>query len=92
MVTNRTNRLSPRVQELDTMKLLALLKDPVGASTVEVARQFEVFHRLAESLPLTSEEFCFAHNWLTSAQMLWEAGDANAAHYQLTILVRKLGL
>jgi hypothetical protein len=43
-------------------------------------------------LPLTTDEFSFAHNWLTSAQHLWEAGDRHAASYQVDQVAKKLML
>jgi hypothetical protein len=92
MVPFRTKDAVPGVQGKSAAKLLALLGRSVESSAAEVASGFQALHRLVESLPLSSEEFCLAHNWLTSAQTLWEAGDANTAHYQLTIVVRKLGL
>ena len=92
MVSTRKNSRMSTLQELSTAKLLALLGDPKGASDAEVARHFAEVHRLIESLPLTSAEYCFAHNWLTSAQQLWEAGDLATAHYQVTAMARKLNL
>jgi HEPN domain-containing protein len=43
-------------------------------------------------LPLTTDEFSFAHNWLTSAQQLCERGDRHAACYQVDQVAKKLML
>lgn len=83
---------APSDQTINPAKLLALLRpapEPCGA---EVVLEFQAMHRLVESLPLTSEEFCFAHNWLASAQSLWRLGDTNAARYQVATIVRRLAL
>jgi hypothetical protein len=71
--------------------LLYLLKQP-EACVADVTLQFKRLHRLVESLPLTTDEFSFAHNWLTSAQQLWEAGDRHAACYQVDRVAKKLML
>ena len=92
MVWPRRNSTVPAVQEISAAKLLALLRHPAESAAKEIASLFQALHRLVESLPLTSAEFCFAHNWLTSAQRLWETGDANAARYQVAMVARKLQL
>src|SRR5438128_9218561 len=92
MDTTQTNGTAPMVQDLSLTKLLALLKHPANATAAEVAAQIQALHRLVESLPLTSAEFCFAHNWLTSAQQLWEAGDCATAGYQVSLVAKKLNL
>jgi hypothetical protein len=43
-------------------------------------------------MPLTSAEYCFARNWIASAQHLWESGDSATAHYQINLVAKKLGL
>src|SRR5207245_6926891 len=92
MVPAGTKGPVPGILEVSAAKLPALLRRPANSSAAEVAMGFQALHRLVESLPLTSEEFCFVHNWLTSAQALWEAGHATAAHYQAAVVMRKLGL
>jgi hypothetical protein len=92
MIPARTHAPVPAVQGISTAQLLALLRHPVGTTAAEVASEIQALHRLVESLPLTVAESCVAHNWLTRAQDLWEAGDVNAAHDQVTVVARKLGL
>jgi hypothetical protein len=61
-------------------------------SDAEAASGFRRLHRIVESLPLTTDEFCFAHNWLCSAEKLWESGDRHAARYQVNQVTKKLML
>jgi hypothetical protein len=72
--------------------LLELLGTGPEASVARVASAFREFQKALDALPLPSEEFCFAHNWLNSAQKLWEGGDRPTAYYQLKLLVKKLAL
>jgi hypothetical protein len=74
-----------------TATLLALLKQSEPC-VADIARGFKRLHRMVESLPLTTDEFSFAHNWLTSAQKLCEAGDRHAARYQIDQVAKKLML
>jgi hypothetical protein len=92
MLTMRTNAMNSTTQQLSTATLLDLLQDPRDASIGEIAGYFAVVHRLIESLPLASAEYCFAHNWLTSAQELWETGDYATARYQVGLVAKKLKL
>jgi hypothetical protein len=43
-----------------------------------------------DSLPLSQVDSCFAINWVTSARSLAEAGEPEAARYQVRIVVKKL--
>jgi hypothetical protein len=70
---------------------LAFLRRP-EPSLAETALGFRRLHRLVESMPLTTDEFSFVHNWLCSAEQLWEAGDRHAAHYQVNQVAKKLML
>jgi hypothetical protein len=72
-------------------KLLGLLQQS-DTSVADITFGFRRLHRLLESLPLTTDEFGFAHNWLTSAELLWQRGDRHAARYQINQVARKLML
>jgi hypothetical protein len=78
-------------QEITATILLALFKRS-KVSVAEAALGFRKLHRLVESMPLTTDEFCFAHNWLCSAEQLWEKGDRHAARFQVNQVVKKLML
>jgi hypothetical protein len=90
MVTMGTKAMNPTTQPMSTATLLALLHDPRESSSAEIARHFANAHRLIESLPLASAENCFAHNWITSTQELWQAGDFAVARYQVGLVAKKL--
>jgi hypothetical protein len=92
MVPPTPDRSVPSSQEIKPAKLLALLRQMPEPCPAVVTLEFQAMHRLVESLPLTSDEFCFAHNWLAAAQSLWQLGETNAAHYQVATVVRRLDL
>jgi hypothetical protein len=92
MVTIGSKAMKPSLPQLSIAQLLALLHDPREPSIVEIARRFEDVHRLIESLPLTSAAYCFAHNWLRSAQELCQAGEHATARYQVGLVAKKLNL
>jgi hypothetical protein len=71
---------------------LAGLTDPQSAAVAEIAREFKLLQWVVDALPLTSAEYCFALNWITSARQLWEQGDCGAARYQITLVIKKLNL
>src|SRR5262249_8272191 len=54
------------------------------------AISFRRLHQLVEAMPLSSDEFSFAYNWLCSAEQLWEKRDRNAARYQVDQVAKKL--
>jgi hypothetical protein len=78
-------------QEINPTTLLALLERSELSEAATIVG-FIKLHWQVESLPLTTDEFCFAHNWLCSAEQLWEAGDHHAARYQVNQVVKKLML
>ena len=92
MITIQKSATNSKMQEFSMAHLLALLQQATKVSTGEIARQFDDVHRLLEALPLTSALYCFAHNWLASAQKLCETGDLATAHYQVSAVARKLNL
>ena len=85
----RRSAAAPR--ELSIRRLRAALGCPSAQSRVDAAA-FDKLRRLVESLPLDTEEFCFASNWVASAQQLWEKGERGAARYQIDIVRKKFAL
>ena len=83
--------MSTLTAQVTTSKFLAMLKQS-ESSVATISLGFRRLHRLVESLPLTTDEFCFAHNLLTSAEQLWEEGDRHTARYQVNLVARKLML
>jgi hypothetical protein len=73
-------------------ELLSLLENPVHDSRPSIAAGFDWLMTVAQSLPLTTNEFGFASNWITSARQLWEQGEHGAARYQVKMVRRRLNL
>lgn len=77
------------------IEMLRRSSDPAGhcdeESTIEIEDQFREWLRVIQSLPLMTDEYVFAYNWLTSAWRLWRTGDRPAAIYQLKQVASKLG-
>ena len=80
------------VTAFDVHALLGALGDSARWPDPSVAGGFDLLLRVAESLPLTTEEFAFARCWITGARQLWEQGEPGAARYQVEIVRRRLAL
>jgi hypothetical protein len=64
-----------------------------GATSSEViAAEFGRLGDLVAALPLTTDEYCFAANWIAGARGCWASGDVGAARYQLAMVRKKLTL
>ncbi|MGO9206156.1 MAG: hypothetical protein ACLQBX_08230 [Candidatus Limnocylindrales bacterium] len=79
-------------RELGIQGLLDALESRSGLSRTEIAAAFAGLRRLMESLPLTTEEFGLATNWVESARQLWEQGEPGAARDQVDLVRKKFGL
>jgi hypothetical protein len=55
-----------------------------------IAAEFDRLRNLVAALPLTTDEYCFAINWIASARECWTAGELGAARYQLDMVRKKL--
>jgi hypothetical protein len=55
-----------------------------------IATEFDRLSDLVAALPLTTDEYCFAANWIAGARECWAAGDVEAARYQLEMIRKKL--
>ena len=55
-----------------------------------IAAEFGRLCDLVAALPLTTDEYCFAINWIAGARECWTAGDLGAARYQLEMVRKKL--
>ena len=78
--------------EFRVQTLLDALSQRTRCPDMATAAGFDGLLRLAASLPLTTEEFAFARNWITGARRLWEEGEPGAARYQVEMVGKKLGL
>ena len=55
-----------------------------------IAAEFDRLSNQVAALPLTTDEYCFAANWIAAARECWSAGNHGAARYQLEIVRKKL--
>ena len=55
-----------------------------------IAAEFDRLRVQAAALPLTTDEYCFAINWISGARECWLAGNHGGARYQLQIVRKKL--
>jgi hypothetical protein len=65
------------------------LRRPGATTRAEIAGEFGRLGDLVAALPLTTDEYCFAANWIAGAREYWSAGDRGAARYQLRMIGRK---
>jgi hypothetical protein len=82
----------PSVEMLTTVleQLEEVLRHPGATERGMIAGEFDRLEELAGALPLTTDEYCFAANWIAGARECWTAGDRGAARYQLRMIGRKL--
>jgi hypothetical protein len=66
------------------------LRHPDTTRHAVIAGEFARLGGLVAALPLTTDEYCFAINWIAGARECWTAGDVGAARYQLEMVRRKL--
>jgi hypothetical protein len=68
------------------------LRHPDATPWAVIAAEFNRLSNLIAALPLTTDEYCFAINWIAGARECWTAGDLGAARYQLEMVRKKLAL
>ena len=76
--------------DVSLQQLGAMLLQPAVWSHQRVATAFDHLSELVAALPLTTEEHCFAANWITGARDCWSSGDFGAARYQLEAVRKKV--
>ena len=77
--------LTTSVEHLDEA-----LRQPGATPREVIAAEFGRLDDLVAALPLTTDEYCFAANWIAGARDCWAAGDVRAARYQLAIVRKKV--
>ena len=77
--------LTTGVQQLDEA-----LRQPGATPREVIAAEFGRLGDLVAALPLTTDEYCFAANWIAGARECWAAGDVGAARYQLAMVRKKV--
>jgi hypothetical protein len=68
------------------------LRYPATTPWTVIAAEFDRLSNLVAALPLMTDEYCFAINWIASARKYWTAGELGAARYQLAMVRKKLAL
>ncbi len=76
--------------KIGIQQLVDALSGVSSWSIAETADGFDRIYDLAGALPLTTNEYCFAVNWIASARQLWETDEYGAARYQIDMVRRKL--
>jgi hypothetical protein len=71
-------------------QLCEALRRPDATARAMIAAEFGRLADLVAALPLTTDEYCFAANWVASARRLFEADDIGACLYQLGIIRKRL--
>jgi hypothetical protein len=77
--------LTTGVEQLDEV-----LRQPGAIPREVIAAEFNRLSDLVAALPLTTDEYCFAVNWIAGAREDWASGDPGAAQYQLQMVRKKL--
>jgi hypothetical protein len=77
--------LTTGVEQLDEV-----LRQPGATLREVIVAEFDRLSDLVAALPLTTDEYCFAANWIAGARECWAAGDSGAARYQLQMVRKKL--
>jgi hypothetical protein len=68
------------------------LRQPGRTPSEVIAAEFDRLGDLVAALPLATDEYCFAVNWIAGARDCWAAGDVGATRYQLAMVRKKLAL
>lgn len=76
--------------EMSVEQLDEALRQPGATPRAVIAAEFDRLAELVAALPLTTDEYCFAANWIAGARACWSAADVGAARYQLRMISRKL--
>jgi hypothetical protein len=71
-------------------QLDAALRRPSAIPHAVIAVEFDRLEELVAALPLMTDEYCFAANWIAGARECWAAGEGGAAGYQLEMVRKKL--
>jgi hypothetical protein len=67
------------------------LRQPGATPRDVIAAEFDRLEELVAALPLTTDEYSFAANWLASSRRLWAEGEVGACRYQLGLVRKRLG-
>jgi hypothetical protein len=59
--------------------LAKVLRHSSASQREVIAAEFDRLSNLVGALPLPTDEYCFANNWLASARECWTTGDLGTA-------------
>jgi hypothetical protein len=90
MVTQKQSYADAAMLTTGLEQLDEALRQPDATLGSVIAAEFDRLGELIAALPLTTDEYCFAINWIAGAREYWAAGDSGAACYQLAMIRKKL--
>jgi hypothetical protein len=91
MVTQKQNYADTVMLTTGLEQLDEALRQPGAIPQAVLAVEFDRLEELVGALPLTTDEYCFAANWVTSARRLWAEGEVGACRFQLGLVRKRLG-
>jgi hypothetical protein len=90
VATSRNSFANAALLELEVEQLCETLSRPAVTPAAVLAAKFDRLSNLVAALPLTTNEYCFAANWIAGARDCWAAGELGAARYQLEMVRKNL--
>jgi hypothetical protein len=90
VATIRNNFADGAVLAVHVEQLCEALRRPAAILGAVLAAELDRLAEMVAALPLTTEEYGFAANWVASARRLWKTGNVGACRYQLDIIRKKL--
>jgi hypothetical protein len=90
MVTQKQSIADAAMLTIGLEQLGEALRHLAGTPRAVIAAEFDRLEELVSALPLTTDEYCLAANWIAGAREYWSAGDLGAARYQLRMVRKKL--
>jgi hypothetical protein len=90
VATSRNDIANPGLLTVEVEQLCEALRRPAATLGVAIAAKFGRLADLVAALPLTTDEYCFAANWIAGARDCWAAAELGAARYQLEMVRKNL--
>ena len=90
MTTQKQGFANAAMLTTGLQQLVEGLRHAAGTPHAVIAAEFDRLGELLAALPLMTDEYSFAANWIAGARECWTAGDIGAARYQLEMVRKKL--
>ena len=90
MVTQKHGFADAAMLTIGLEQLSEALRRLVGTPRAVIVAEFDRLSDLVAALPLTTDAYCFATDWITGARDCWAAGNLGAARYQLEMVRKKV--